>query len=49
VSQGSLFGPEAAPVAKAVDDAWRRMKVLVTVKAAPNPSAAYGETVCVAG
>ncbi len=25
------------------------MRVLVTVKAAPNPSATYGETVCVAG
>ncbi|MET9225677.1 hypothetical protein [Lentzea sp. NPDC003310] len=49
MSQGSLFGPDAAPVAKAADDAWRRMQVLVTVKAAPNPSAAYGETVCVAG
>lgn len=49
MSQGSLFGPGAAPTAKSVDDAWRRMKVLVTVKAAPNPSATYGETVCVAG
>lgn len=26
-----------------------QMRVLVTVKAAPNPSASYGETVCVAG
>lgn len=26
-----------------------RVRVLVTVKAAPNPSGAYGETVCVAG
>lgn len=25
------------------------MRVLITVKAAPNPSATYGETVCVAG
>lgn len=26
-----------------------QMRVLITVKAAPNPSATYGETVCVAG
>lgn len=26
-----------------------QMRVMVTVKAAPNPSASYGETVCVAG
>jgi hypothetical protein len=26
-----------------------RMRVLITVKAAPNPSEKYGETVCVAG
>lgn len=26
-----------------------KMRVLITVKAAPNPSATYGETVCVAG
>lgn len=26
-----------------------RLRVLITVKAAPNPSATYGETVCVAG
>ena len=25
------------------------MRVLITVKAAPNPSEKYGETVCVAG
>lgn len=49
MSQGSFFGPDMASDAKVADDAWRRIKVLVTVKAAPNPSAAYGETVCVAG
>lgn len=27
----------------------RRLRVLITVTAAPNPSSAYGETVCVAG
>ena len=26
-----------------------RQRVLITVKAAPNPSVAHGETVCVAG
>lgn len=28
---------------------WETAKILVTVKAAPQPSAAYGDTVCVAG
>lgn len=28
---------------------WEAAKILVTVKAAPQPSAAYGDTVCVAG
>jgi hypothetical protein len=28
---------------------WTTKKVLVTVKAYPNPSKKYGETVCVAG
>ncbi len=35
--------------AKPVDGRPVRMRVLITVKAAPNPSATYGETVCVAG
>lgn len=43
-----LFGgPADAP-----DDRSRlpsQMRVMITVKAAPNPSATYGETVCVAG
>lgn len=42
-----LFGGPREP-----DDAPRLptdMRVLITVKAAPNPSATYGETVCVAG
>jgi hypothetical protein len=30
-------------------DRSRRLQLLVTVKAAPNPSTNYGETVCVAG
>jgi len=29
--------------------AWERARVLVTVKASPQPSAKYGDTVCVAG
>ncbi|TVT36407.1 hypothetical protein FNH05_25710 [Amycolatopsis rhizosphaerae] len=34
---------------KPVGDQWRTLRLLITVKAAPNPSATYGETVCVAG
>lgn len=49
MSQASLFGPEQAPDTKQPHDLPVRMRVLITVKAAPNPSAAYGETVCVAG
>ncbi|MFI7674197.1 hypothetical protein [Actinophytocola sp. NPDC049390] len=49
MSQASLFGPEQAPDAKQPHDLPVRMRVLITVKAAPNPSAGYGETVCVAG
>jgi hypothetical protein len=46
----SLFAPEpgTAP-AKPIGDRPVRMRMLVTVKAAPNPSERYGETVCVAG
>lgn len=43
-----LFGGPAEPSPE--DDRQpTRLRVLITVKAAPNPSAAYGETVCVAG
>jgi hypothetical protein len=49
MSQASLFGPEQAPDVKPGHDQVVRMTVLITVKAAPNPSATYGETVCVAG
>lgn len=48
MSQASLFGPEQAPISKQEHDQPVRMRVLITVKAAPNPSATYGETVCVA-
>jgi hypothetical protein len=50
MTQPSLFGPtEADPDPKPGSDAEVRLRVLVTVKAAPNPSSTYGETVCVAG
>jgi hypothetical protein len=45
-----MFGSaDGEPDAKPADDRVRRLKVLITVKAAPNPSDKYGETVCVAG
>lgn len=48
--QMSLFGPsEAGPDPKPADDRIVRLQLLITVKAAPNPSEKYGETVCVAG
>ena len=48
MTMDSLFGqtveyPSEKPSGPA------RLRVLVTVKAAPNPSATHGETVCVAG
>ena len=46
----SLFAPEPGAVpAKPAGSRPIRMRVLITVKAAPNPSERYGETVCVAG
>ena len=50
VNQFSLFGgAEDDPAPKPIHDGTRRLRVLITVKAAPNPSEKYGETVCVAG
>ncbi|WP_433291549.1 hypothetical protein ACQPZQ_02400 [Pseudonocardia sp. CA-142604] len=50
MEQLSMFGSaDDAPAAKPGDDRPRRLRVLITVKAAPNPSERYGETVCVAG
>lgn len=46
--QDPLFG-ELEPAAKPVDPSSQQLSVLITVKAAPNPSVQYGETVCVAG
>lgn len=44
-----LFGGDSDQQPKPVDDRPRQLKLLITVKAAPTPSATYGETVCVAG
>jgi hypothetical protein len=45
-----MFGqPPSEPAAKPAGDQVVRLRVLVTVKAAPNPSDKYGETVCVRG
>ena len=50
MEQLSLFAPEAGSVpTKRPGDQPERMTVMITVKAAPNPSERYGETVCVAG
>ena len=50
MNQMSLFGPrEEGPDEKPASDRPERLRVLITVKAAPNPSQTYGETVCVAG
>jgi hypothetical protein len=52
VEQLSLFAPdyeESGATGKPSGDQSVRMTVLITVKAAPNPSERYGETVCVAG
>lgn len=47
--QPSLFAPDpdAVPAKPSGDDV-ERMTLLIVVKAAPNPSQTYGETVCVA-
>lgn len=46
--QLGFFDPALLPAPKPPRMA-RRLSVLITVKAAPNPSSTYGETVCVAG
>lgn len=50
VTEMSLFAPdpESAPE-KPPSDQLVWLRVMITVKAAPNPSEQYGETVCVAG
>src|SRR4051795_1862707 len=48
--QQSFFAPDhERPPSKPPGDIPVQMRVLITVKAAPNPSETYGETVCVAG
>jgi hypothetical protein len=48
--QESLFGGETRHATqKPRSDHQEKVRVLITVKAAPNPSEHYGETVCVAG
>lgn len=49
MNQPQLFGPKLERVPQPPADGERELEVLVTVKAAPNPSTNYGETVCVAG
>lgn len=50
MTQMSLFGAgDAGPDPKPAGDRSVRIELLITVKAAPNPSEKYGETVCVAG
>ncbi|MEV5328473.1 hypothetical protein AB0K67_30475 [Nonomuraea sp. NPDC052634] len=49
MTQQSLFAPDPdAPTRKPQGNRPERLKLLIVVKAAPNPSQAYGETVCVA-
>lgn len=44
-----MFDDDELLEARRLDLAGRRIKVMVTVKAAPQPSRTYGDTVCVAG
>jgi len=46
--QMTLFGPDGSEPEPATDEV-RTLRVMITVKAAPNPSQTYGEAVCVAG
>ncbi|BCJ65839.1 hypothetical protein [Polymorphospora rubra] len=49
MTQLSFFDPgEADQAPKPQSDKITRLRLLITVKAAPNPSEKYGETVCVA-
>lgn len=47
MTQLSFWGPEDAHTAKPETTDRVPLRLLITVKAAPNPSARYGETVCV--
>jgi hypothetical protein len=46
--QMALFGPDGRDPEPATDEV-QKLRLVITVKAAPNPSERYGETVCVAG
>ncbi len=45
----NLYGDGRPFYAKESDTRFKQAEVLVTVKASPNPSTTYGDTVCVAG
>ncbi|SCL29052.1 hypothetical protein GA0074692_2654 [Micromonospora pallida] len=47
MTQLSFWGPEDAPTPKLTAPGSVPLRLLITVKAAPEPSARYGETVCV--
>jgi hypothetical protein len=49
MTQLSMFGPGDGPAPKPESDETVALRVMITVKAAPNPSERHGETVCVAG
>ncbi|MEV6871447.1 hypothetical protein [Amycolatopsis sp. NPDC051128] len=49
MTQLPIFGQPIEPTEKPAGDQAVTLKVLITVKATPNPSDKYGETVCVAG
>ncbi|MPY85853.1 MAG: hypothetical protein GEV00_21805 [Actinophytocola sp.] len=50
MTQLPMFGqPPSEPEPKPAGDQAVRLNVLIMVKAAPNPSDRYGETVCIAG
>ena len=44
--QPSLFEASAEPASKPASDDAVRLRVLITVKAAPNPSGVYGDGLC---
>ena len=49
VQPSLIADPSGRPEPKRTGDAWERLRVLITVKAAPNPSLNDGDAVCVAG
>jgi hypothetical protein len=49
MTQMSVFGEPSDEPDEKPSGRVKRLRMIVTVKAAPNPSEKYGETVCVAG